>query len=387
VRRAGNRLRVTAQLTSTSDGLTLWSDSYEREMKDVFAVQDDITKSIVGALSLKLGNGQRQATSNLAAYDDYLRGAYALEQRGPGVTNAVALFNSAIAKDSTFARAYGKLSEALELLPYFAGIPAAHVEAPAIAAAQRALALDSSDAEAHIGLALAYGHAFKWKESDREFRSAIAADTNSAVARTQYGRQLLQVARIPEAIDQLKRAVALDPLSGTQLIWLATATGMNGDTAAALTLALRAHDKFPALDLTKVQTAFELLRWRRTAEAQALVATLPASLGFRGQAIYLIGRSGDVARATAMIKPLRALPDTTWLKHTALAYASLGINDTTSALNEFDAALRTGEILPNWIPFGHPMFDGIRGSARFAAVLRAYGLDEKLFIPPNKGRP
>jgi len=165
VRRAGDRLRVTAQLTNTSDGLTLWSESYERQAKDVFAVQDDITRSIVSALSLRLGTGQRPVTTNLSAYDDYLRGVYALERRGPAVGQSVELFDAAIRKDSSFARAYAMLSEALELLPYFSEVSAPSVESRAIAAANRALALDSSAAEAHIGLALAMGHAFRWDDA------------------------------------------------------------------------------------------------------------------------------------------------------------------------------------------------------------------------------
>jgi TolB-like protein/tRNA A-37 threonylcarbamoyl transferase component Bud32 len=387
VRRAGNRMRVTSQLTSTSDGLTLWSDSYEREMKDVFAVQDDITKSIVSALSLKLGTGQRQITNNLSAYDDYLRGAYALEQRGPGVIQSVDLFNSAIRKDSSFARAYGKLSEALELMPYFAGVSAASVEKRATDAANKALSLDSSDAEAHIGLALVAGHAFRWDESDRQFRLAIAADTNSAVARTQYGRQLLQVTRIPEAITQLRKAIALDPLSGTQVAWLASALDMNGDSALALKEILRANEQFPGLDLVRLTAAFELLRFNRNAEARAMTERLATSLGFSGQTTYIVGKSGDRARALRMIAAYRALPDTMWLVHTALFYSLLGVGENDQALGEFEKAFRAKEVTPKWIPFGYAMFDPLRSDPRFARIVHDFGLDEKLFIPPNRGRP
>jgi eukaryotic-like serine/threonine-protein kinase len=387
VRRAGDRLRVTAQLTNTSDGLTLWSDSYEREMKDVFAVQDDITKSIASALSLRLGSGQRQITTNLSAYDDYLRGAYALEQRGPGVAQSVELFNSAIRKDSSFARAYGKLSEALELMPYFAGVSAASVEKRATDAANKALSLDSSDAEAHIGLALAAGHAFRWDESDRHFRLAIAADTNSAVARTQYGRQLLQEAKIPEAIEQLQKAVALDPLSGTQVAWIASALDMNGDSTLALKVILRANEQFPGLDLVRLTAAHELLRFNRNAEARVLKERMTTSLGFAGQTAYIAGKSGDRAGALKMIASYRALPDTTWLVHTALFYSLLGVGEYDQALDEFEKAFRAKEITPKWIPFGYKMFDPIRGDPRFAKIVHDFGLDEKLFIPPNRGRP
>lgn len=387
VRRSGNRLRVTAQLTGTSDGLTLWTDSYEKDTKDVFAVQDDITRSIVNALQLRLGTGQRQVTTNLSAYDDYLRGSYALEQRGNGVTTAVTLLNSAIKKDSTFARAYGKLSEALELLPYFGGVSAASVETRAVEAANRALALDSSDADAHIGLALALGHRFKWAESDRQYEAAIAADTNSAVARTQYGRQLLQEARIPEAMVQLRRAVALDPLSGTQAAWLAHAQAMNGDIKGGIRDGLKVHRSFPYLDLSKSLLGASLVRVGRMSEALQLVTTLPNTLGFRGQACYIVARAGEPSKALALVKKMQELPDTTWLVHTALAYCYLGLNDEHHAMAELEAALRHAEITPKWMSFGDAYYDEVRQDPRFPGLVRGFGLDPALYTPPNRGRP
>lgn len=387
VRRAGDRLRVTAQLTNTGDGLTLWSESYERETKDVFAVQDDITRSIVGALRLRLGNGQRQVTTDLSAYDDYLRGSYALEQRGPAVAGAVKLLESAIKKDSTFARAYGKLSEALELLPYFAGVPASRVEKRAVAAAKRALALDSTDAEAHIGLALASGHAFDWAEADRQYRLAIAADSNSAVARTQYGRHLLQVARIPEAIAQLERAVALDPLSGTQAAWLAYSYRFDGEGSRGLSEIIRYQKQFPELDLTRLLAGYALVAAGRKSEARRIIEPVPVSLGFRGQACYVLARSDDLPAAARLIGEMDALPDTTWLVHSSLAYCYLGTREYDKAFSELDRALEAKEITGKWIPFGDPMFDEIRADPRFATVIHRFRLDEKLFIPPNRGRP
>lgn len=387
VRRSGDRLRVTAQLINAADGLTLWSDSYERQMKDVFAVQDDITRSIVEALRLRLGSGQRQVTKDLRAYDDYLRGAYALEQRGTGVAKAVELFNAAIQKDSSFGRAYGKLSEALELMPYFAGVSTASVEHAAIIAANRALSLDSSDADAHVGLGLALRHAFRWQEAEREFRRAIAADSNSAVARTQFGRHLIEVARVPEAIDQFRRAVALDPSSGTNAAWLGWGYALNGDMQRGLAEGAKAFQRFPNLVLTRLLYAAELLETRHYEEAQKLVEPIPGSKGFEGQACYVMARTGKTAEAKALIATWHSLPDTTWLVHTGLAHCYLGTREWDKAIDELDKAFRAREITPMFAPFGTYMYDGIRDDPRFARILHDFGLDEKLFIPPNRGRP
>jgi serine/threonine-protein kinase len=388
VRRAGDKMRVTAQLTNTSDGLSLWTESYERNTSDVFAVEDDITRSIVAALRLRLGPAQRPATADLGAYDDYLRGVHALERRGKGVSDAIQFFNSAIHKDSSFARAYAKLSEALELTPYFGGVSATSVELRAVAAANRALALDSTAADAHIGLAMAMDHGFRWNDAEREYRLAIAADTTSSVARVQYGRHLLTLARIPEAIVQLERAVALDPLSGTALVWLAHARGMNGDMNAAVRDGFAARALDTGLALSGLNLGNDLATAGRFREAAAMVRGITAgSLTFRGEAAAVLGRSGDRAGAEAIVNQIRSLPDTAWMGHTALAYTFLGLGDTTQALSEFEWALRNREMTPKWRPFGDVMFDPLRRSARFAAVLRGFGLDEKLYTWPNRGRP
>jgi serine/threonine-protein kinase len=182
VRREGGRLRVSAQLINATDGLTLWSDAFERENKDVFAVQDEITDAIVSALRPELAGGARAlsqratvgpGTNNPEAYDLFLRGLYLLERRGTGVTRSAEYFSEAIRKDSTFARAYAALANALEFFPYFAGVPANRVEGRARAAAERSLQLDPSLAEPRVALAMAHGHAYRWNEADNEFRRTM----------------------------------------------------------------------------------------------------------------------------------------------------------------------------------------------------------------------
>src|SRR5688572_13724500 len=142
VRRAAGRLRVSAQLTNATDGLTLWSESYDRDARDVFAVQDDITRAIVAALRPEFAGtpfaaltGTGPGTSDPVAYDLYLRGLYLLEHRGAGVPRAAEYFTQAIHQDSTFARAYAALAQSLELFPYFADVAPKRVEARACAAA------------------------------------------------------------------------------------------------------------------------------------------------------------------------------------------------------------------------------------------------------------
>jgi eukaryotic-like serine/threonine-protein kinase len=241
VRRSGGHLRVTAQLTNAADGLTLWSDVYDRDSKDVFAVQDDITRSIVAALRPEFvgssGAASKKAamgpgTSNPEAYDLYLRGLYLIERRGPGIALSAEYFSQAIQKDPKFARAYAGLADALEFFPYFSGVPAERVEARVRDAAARSLQLDSALAEPRVALAMAHWHAYRWNEAEAEFRRALTADSTSSVAHTQYGRFLLSMNRIPEAVREFRIARTLDPLAGTASVWLSHALAYLGDHAA-----------------------------------------------------------------------------------------------------------------------------------------------------------
>jgi serine/threonine-protein kinase len=395
VQRGNGRVRVTTQLTRTADGFGLWSSSYERDAKDLFAVQDDITKAIAAELQRTLAGAQSgpsnrpvvAGTSNLEAYDQYLRGVYLLEHRGPGVAKAVEYFRNAIAKDSGFAHAYGTLSEALELMPYFSETPAQSVEAPAVAAAERALGLDSTVVEAHIGLGLARDHAFRWQEAEAEYRRALTLDSNSAVAHLQLGRHLMHRALIPEAMAQFRRATQLDPVSGTAFVWLAHCYSLSGMSDSALAIGRHARMLDPGLLLARTIGAMDAIAAKRPDEARALVSGVEGSAPWKGQAAYSLGMAGDTNAVHAVIRDLQRLPRGTWLIHTALVYAYMGARDTTRALSELEAALRVREITPKWNTLAGYMYDPLRASARFAAVVRGFGLDKSRLTSPSGGRP
>ena len=394
VQRSAGRLRVTAQLTRTADGVSMWSNRYERAVKDLFAVQDDISSAILSELRLTL-DGDRTApgrpavagTANFDAYDSYLRGVYLLDHRGPGVAKSIEYFNTAIAKDSGLARAWGALSEALELMPFFSPTPASAVEARAVAAAERALSLDSSVTEAYIGLGLARDHAFRWQDAEVEFRRAVAVDSTSAVAYTQYGRHLMHVGRISDAMAAFRHATRLDPVSGTAFVWLAHIYSLSGQFDSAMVIGRRARELDPGLVLARTIGAMDAIDAGRPDDARALVTALVASAPWRGQAAYSLGMAGDTADVRGTIRDFERLPPDTWLLHTALAYADFGVRDTSRALTELERALAAREITPNWTSFSSRMYDPIRSSARFAAVVRGFGLDQGIMTSRNGGRP
>jgi serine/threonine protein kinase/tetratricopeptide (TPR) repeat protein len=396
VRRSSGRLRVSAQLSNADDGLALWSETYERESKDIFSVQDDITRAIIGALRPRLSpvaaatksdsSAKGSGTENVDAYDLYLRGRYLVERRGKGVEQAVAYFTQAINKDPGFAKAYAELSAALELMPYFSPTPAYSVEARAMAAANRAISLDPRLAEPHAALALAHMHALRWEESEAEFKRAVAIDSASPTSRTQYARFLMMLNRIPEALQQFRIARRLDPLAGTASVWLSYTLFLAGERDAALAESKRALELDPDLPTARIFLAIEPALAGQPAEARAILRGGLSETPWNGMSAYVFGKIGDTAEVAAILHRLSALPRDTWMINTARAYAYLGINKPDLAVGYLEAAAAARETTPSWIFLADPGFDPVRASPRFAAVVKEFRLENRGLTSRARGR-
>ncbi len=390
VRRAGDRMRLAVQLTSVGDGMTLWSDVYEREVKDVFRVQDEIARSIVGALRARLADTagpqpgrtfSSPGTTNREAYDLYLRGNYLLERRGGGVSKAVEYFERAIAADSTFARAYAGLAFALELLPNYAATPPRAVEWRATEAARHALALDPTLAEAYTALGLVHMLALRWREADEAFQRAVAVDPDFAPGQYFYGSYLIRVGRVADAEEHMRRARIADPLSVPASALLAYCLSLLGRYDESLAESRRAYDLDSSSSGARGFVPLAMLHDGHPEEARAMarVAVLPPFNGV-GVAAYVLAATGDRAGAAATVRELEARARGEWSVATGLAYAYLGLGDTARALSALETAARAGE--RPYLTFADPMFDPVRESARFAAVVRRLGLDERVFTAP-----
>jgi serine/threonine-protein kinase len=220
VRKAGNRLRITAQLINVADGFHLWSERYDREMADVFAVQDEITQAIVAALMPKLA-AERPAirvkpySGNVETYELCLRGRYHYQKWTPdGFAMALRLFEQALGRDPNHPLAYSGLAEVYRFLSYFGALPPRQGMPKAKAAALRAIELDDTLAEAHVHLAnVLYFYDWDWAGAEREFQRALALDPQSVEARMWYGFFLWARLRHEQALAELQKAVELDPFS------------------------------------------------------------------------------------------------------------------------------------------------------------------------------
>ncbi len=255
VRRDGQRVRVTAQLIDAREegGHHLWSQSYDRELTDIFAIQDEIAGAIIDALEVALGTATPRParTRDLEAYDLYLQGLHLFRQREQKLLEAERLLRQAVAADPDFAEAWATLALVYTVQPYYLEDVSRELAEPlAREAAARALTLDPTLPEPRAATSLILQWSGRLVEAMELSSQLIADHPQHALSRVWHGVLLLKSGYLREALVQFEAGYDLDPVSGVAIDWLARARMMNGETDEALVLARRAVqlDRFSALD-------------------------------------------------------------------------------------------------------------------------------------------
>jgi TolB-like protein/tetratricopeptide (TPR) repeat protein len=274
VRRAGNRLRITAELVSASDGFQLWSERFDRPADDVFAIQDEIAAGITEKLRLTLGGASGDAranrgTANQEAHALYLKGRHLLSQRGDGMLRGLACFEEASTLDPDFALALSGVAETSALLGFYGYLPATQAMPAAKAAARRALEIEPTLDEPHSPLMLVqFLYEWDWAASEREFRQGLAKNPNATGLLNYRALELSLVhGRFDEAFDLSEKAISLDPLSGQSRYIHGLALSCGGRFDEALTKFDEALDLFPNWWLAHRQAAVALAAAGRHDEA------------------------------------------------------------------------------------------------------------------------
>jgi serine/threonine-protein kinase len=302
VQRAGDRLRVTAQLVKTSDGLHLWSESFDRDTKDIFAVQDEVARAVVAALKGKLvadaGPAAGGGTRSPAAYDAYLLGRFYWNKRTPDdLVRAADYFNQAIRADSGYARAWSGLAgDYVLFIPAEYGVPGINPDSIlslAEQAARHAIALAPGLGEAHTSLGQILEYRVKWAEASEAFERGIALSPDYATGHQWYSYDLMMRNRWNEAITEMERAKQLDPLS----VIIVTSLGFAYDGAERRGEAETQFNKARAIDPGHPLTLsfgfiHELLSGDYT----------QAAADYRG---YLVATGGDSSHALLMERQIR----------------------------------------------------------------------------------
>lgn len=215
VLRAGQQLRITAQLVRVRDDFPMWSGRYDRELTDVFVIQDEISRGIVNSLRLKLGRGRRRYETSMEAYDLYLRAsAMELEQGIVGIDKSIGPFEQVIAKDPSFAPAYARLAWAYAWRSGRPLFDAAEEMTKMRLAAEKAIQLDPLSAEAYDALGILYSRQAQWERAEQSFRRALDLEPNNSLTRDHFAMYLLlPLGRIDDAIHQGRLAENSDPLA------------------------------------------------------------------------------------------------------------------------------------------------------------------------------
>jgi len=235
LQRAGNRIRITTQLINAADESLLWSEQYNRELDDVFNIQDEISRNIVETLNVKLVAGEsagltKRETTSTEAYQLYLQGNYFrwIENK-ENFLKAKDYFAKAIDKDPKYSSAYAGLAEIYMLLGLFAYMPRDEADQKAKNAAQRALELDDNSSEAHASMGVILEvFDWKWEEAEREFKRAIDLNPNYFNAHYEYGLLLARLKRLNEAEVELKTSLRIDPLQPMAYSHLGSVYGLKG---------------------------------------------------------------------------------------------------------------------------------------------------------------
>jgi TolB-like protein/tetratricopeptide (TPR) repeat protein len=381
VQREGNRMRVTARVTNADSGFMVWSDMYERELKDVFRVQDEISSAIADALGTQLARSAdpnaSRGTGDDVAYDVYLRGMHFFEQRGAvALRRALDYFQKAAQQDPGFARAYAGVAAVYSLFPLYTPMTADSAFGPGAVAATKAIELDSTLAEAYASRALLLTGQWRWADGERDFLRAIALDPRYAPAHQWYGEQLMARGRVREAVDHLQRAATLEPLSAVIASSYSMALAMAKRDREAVMQARRGIEIDSALFVPRLALGYAHLLSGRPGDAvrelepaMALSGGTSLSRGLLGAAYAAAGQrqNGD-----AIAQQLVALTDGD--SRGALALVQIALGDTAQALTNLERATHTHAAFFTQVSLSASLYDTVRTSLRFAGILRAVGL-------------
>ena len=379
VRRADDRLRVTAQLTSTDDGRLLWSQRFDRRVDDVFAVQDELARTIVSTLRATGLAGlaepaPRRRTENLEAYGLYLRGRWAANKRTQeGITEAIRYFEQAIAADPTFALAYTGLADAYALHVDYRSVPVDEGFANARRYAEAALALDDSLAEAHASLAWTlFIYDWRWADAEREFRRAIELDPQYAPAHQWFSFLLAARGQHEEALAEALAALDLEPGSvsvrrsvGWQYYYARRYERARHHLERTIEMNPLAEETYRVLGLVlAVDGRHEEAEWMLR-EALALPGAGSYTLATLG---YALARAGRTAEAQGILAELLARADAIYVSPAALALANLGLGNAGPALDWLERAHADRR---GWLAYlcVNPVFDPLRAEPRFQALV------------------
>ena len=388
VRKAGNRVRITAQLINIADGYHLWSERFDREMEDVFTIQEEIAHMIVNALKIKLVRKAEtplveRSTENIKAYNLFLKGRYCWNKRTEAaLKQCVNHFEQAIEIDPDYMLAYCGLADAYALLGIaeYGALPPMEVMPKAKAAAVKALEIDNTLAEAQTTVAHVKAF-FDWDftGADKEFNRAIELNPNYPFSHHWYALYLSAMERHDEAIAEEKRAQELEPLS----LIINKNVGTIFYYARKYEQAIEQYKKALELDPDFARTHFFLgLAYISNSMFEEAIAEIKKAITFSGENTVMlallasaIAMSGKKDEATKILKDLKKRLKRGYVPSFNLAILYMGLDEKASAFEWLEKAYQERS---SWLVSlkVEPILDGLRSDPRFTALLKKVGLEK-----------
>jgi TolB-like protein/Flp pilus assembly protein TadD len=383
VRKAGNRLRITAQLVRVEDGSHLWSERYDRTMEDIFAIQDDISLAIVDNLKIKLLGKEKakllkRYSDNPEAYNMYLKGRYFWNRRFEE-QKSIQYFQKAMDMDPFFPLPYVGIADAMINSGVYSFLYPKEAFPKAMALTKKALEMDETLAEAHASLGYAYFlYDWDWDAAEKEIKRAFDLNPNCAQAHMWYSVYLLGMGRGDEGMSEAKRALELEPLS----------LPFNAYLGVALFYARRYDESIEQLRKTiEMDPSSQLARiWQGAAYVlnsmwEEAIAETQKVLTVAGDMIYALGMlgwvlalSGQKDEALKVYKRMNELSKERYVSHIVRSLVPLGLGNNDQTFDHFDKAfIDRDPQMPVTIQF--PMWDSIRSDPRFKEILKKLRLE------------
>ncbi len=383
VRKAGNRLRITAQLINASDGYHLWSQTFDRELEDVFEVQDEIARSIADALKVELDvHGSRQlvagATENLEAYTLYLKGRYVYNKfRRADLRKSMHFYDQALGKDPRYARAYAGMADSwMSLADDW--LPPEEAYPKAKESALKALALDDTLAEAHTALGKVLGW-FDWDFDAGELALRRAAANNPSYAEGHYGlgSVLPPNGKLEEGLTEIRTAVALDPLSCEFSAWAARFLLYLRRYDEAIDACLQTIELDPTYYYAFIRLGNTYLAMGRYEDALAAfqndATRVTGVLSVRAYEAEALAALGETERARGLLAEIGSDPEGHYVRNEFLAGAYASLGDPDRAFKELEKAYAARSAGLIYLHLD-PMYDPLREDPRYAALVDRIGL-------------
>src|SRR6185312_2233684 len=387
VRRESDRVRITVQLVQVRDQTDLWTESYDRELKDVLALQDSLTRTIANQIHITLSADQQTRLATVhhpdpEAYEAYLKGRYYWNKRtGDGMSKATLYFEQAINKDPSYGAAYSGLADCNSGLAWHGYKSPSEVLSKAHAAALKAIEIDPQSADAHASLALVLHHSWDWSGAEAEFKRALRLDPQYANAHHWYGDYLSVQGKHEEALREAKQALGLDPLNLMIGSWVGLRFYLDRKYDGGIEQTRNTVDLDPSFAAAHLVLGENYLQARMPKEALnalELAAKLSGNSPlYVAQVAVADAVAGRKAEALRIVAQLRSTSRTRYVSPYGLAQIYAALNDREQTFRWLQNAYTDRSVWMSYLAVD-PLFDRFRSDPRYQDLLLRVGLAHEI---------